>query len=134
MNEFSTTKEIMAEFAQRIKKERLKQNITQEDMALRSGISLSTYKLFEKNGKGTFENFINITKALGKSSQLNTLLVHNSFSPKEMVLSKKEKKSTRQRASSKGKHSLENEIEKELIKPTRIGNLLNKIKVKNETK
>lgn len=130
MNEFSTTKEIMLEFAHKIKSERLKLNITQEDMALKCGISLSTYKIFEKNGKTSFENFINIIKALGKTSQLNNLFLENHFSPKEKVLNKNIKKTERKRASAKDKtNSLGTKHES---KPTKIGTLLDKLKAKNE--
>ncbi len=130
MNEFSTTQEILKEFAHKIKDERLRQNITQEDMALKSGLSLSTYKIFEKNGKGSFENFINITKALGKTMELNNLFIKNSFSPKEKVLNKNIKKTERKRASTKEKNLLQEE--KVENKTTKIGNLLDKLKVKNE--
>lgn len=130
MDEFSTTKEIMLEFAQKIKKERLDQNITQEDMASKSGISLSTYKIFEKSGKGTFENFINILKALGKVSMLDSIFDQNSFSPKQMVLSKVKEK-TRQRASSQ-KDTIK-EIETNTAN-TRLGVFLDRLKAKNENK
>ncbi len=132
MNEFSTTQEILKEFANKIKDERLKQNITQEELALKSGLSLSTYKIFEKNGKGSFENFINITKALGKTIELNNLFIKSSFSPKEKVLNKKIDKTKRQRASSKEKNQLQET--KEENKTTKIGSLLDKLKVKNENK
>ncbi|XPV70428.1 MAG: helix-turn-helix domain-containing protein [Halarcobacter sp.] len=130
MNEFSTTQEISKEFAHKIKDERLRQNITQEDMALKSGLSLSTYKIFEKNGKGSFENFINITKALGKTMELNNLFIKNSFSPKEKVLNKNIKKPERKRASKKEK--IDSSKSKNESKPTRIGILLDKLKAKNE--
>jgi transcriptional regulator with XRE-family HTH domain len=130
MNEFSTTHEILKEFAKKIKDERLRQNITQEDLALKSGLSLSTYKIFEKDGKGSFENFINITKALGKTSELNNLFITSSFSPKQKVLNKKIDKNERKRASSKEKNILlESNIE---TKATKIASLLDKLKEKNE--
>jgi transcriptional regulator with XRE-family HTH domain len=130
MNEFSTTYEILIEFAKKIKDERLRQNITQEDLALKSGLSLSTYKIFEKNGKGSFENFINIMKALGKTSELNNLFINSSFSPKQKVLNKKIDKTERKRASSKEKNIiLESNTE---TKATKIASLLDKLKEKNE--
>ena len=134
MNEFSTIKEIMIEFAERFKKERLKQNITQEEMALKTGMSLSTYKTFEKNGKGSFENFISIMKTLGRVVELDALLLQSDFSPKEKVLAKREKKS-RQRASSKetiNNFLISNTKENKNIKSTKIDSLLEKLKARDE--
>lgn len=134
MNEFSTTKEIMLEFAQRFKKERLKQNITQEEIAFKAGMSLSTYKTFEKSGKGSFENFINIMKTLDRVVELDALLIQSDFSPKEKVLAKKEKKS-RQRASSKetmDNFLVSNNKQDKNIKSTKIDSLLKKLKARDE--
>ena len=65
--------EIAMDLAQRIKKERIAQNIKQTDLALRADISLSVVKNFEQFGKITLKNLISILKALGKSSLFTEL-------------------------------------------------------------
>ncbi|WP_428739301.1 helix-turn-helix domain-containing protein [Sulfurimonas sp.] len=132
MNEFSTTNEILLEFATKIKNERLKRNITQEEMAAKVGVSLSTYKIFEKSGKGSFEHFINILKAFGKISELNNLFVQSDFSPKEKALGDTEKKTKRQRASSQ-MHKIETTENTEHEVQT-LSSLIEQIKAKNESK
>ncbi|MAC84371.1 MAG: hypothetical protein CL624_09575 [Arcobacter sp.] len=86
MYEIKTTSEILAFFAKKIKNERLRQKIKQDEFALKAGISLSTYKTFENKGKGSFENFIKIMIALGKVGELEKLLIEPEFSPKKKVI------------------------------------------------
>ena len=95
MFELNTTNEIKKIIAKRIKQERLKQQKTQEEFALKAGIKLSTYKTFEKSAKGTFDNFLLILSAFGKIGQLeNILLESTAFSAKDAVLEKEQNKQT----------------------------------------
>jgi len=94
MFELYTVNEIKELMAKRIKQKRIIQNKTQKEFSLKSGIKLSTYKKFEKEGEGSFENFLLILQALGKIGELEKLLVNNKeFSSKKMALSKMSKQS-----------------------------------------
>ena len=89
MLEFKTSREIEDIMAKRIKSERLRQNITQSSMAKKTGMALTTYKKFEHEGKGTFENFIKILMGLGKIRQIDNFLKEPDFSPKAQAKSNK---------------------------------------------
>ena len=52
--------------ASRIRAERKKQKLSQEKFAQLAGIPIRTYKRFEQNCGGGFENFINILRVLNK--------------------------------------------------------------------
>lgn len=92
MFELYTVNEIKELMAKRIKENRISQNKTQKEFSLKSGIKLSTYKKFEKEGEGSFENFLLILQSLGKIGELeNLLIINNEFSSKKMVLAKNSK-------------------------------------------
>ncbi len=59
-----TTPELMEKIVKRIEKERLRQNITQEELARRAGISPATYRNFVYKKKISLENFIKIMQRL----------------------------------------------------------------------
>jgi transcriptional regulator with XRE-family HTH domain len=80
--EFQTPKEIMQKLANGIKKERIAQNITQENFSIKCGVSFTTYKRLENKGKGTLENFIAVLISLGKVSEIANILQPMQFSPK----------------------------------------------------
>jgi len=81
MYELKNRKEIMLDVSKKIKTRRISLNYTQEEFSAKSGVTLSTYRTFEKSGKGSFENFIAILSALGSISELERLLPQTSFSP-----------------------------------------------------
>ena len=126
MYKFDTTTEIMNDFSKKIKFERIKQKITQEDFSIKSGITLSTYKTFENKGKGSFGNFIKILKAFGKEDQLKQILEEELFSPKSATLNKKEL-NQKKRVRTKQVFTKEDSNDKKI---TKIGSLLNRLQKK----
>ena len=99
--DFSTAPELCTEFGLRLKQQRLLKNISQEELAIQSGLGISTIQRFEQGKGGTLENFLRIVMALGLVRELETLLLpmKNSI---EDVLNLQET-SQRQRVSRKGK-------------------------------
>ena len=70
--------------ADRIREERLRQGRdTQKSLAAKADIPHTTYKLIEREGKGSIENLVRILAALGKVEDLSHLIVPPSFSPIE---------------------------------------------------
>lgn len=69
--------EIMADIAKRAKELRLSQNLTQEGLSLRSGVSLGTLKRFEKSGEISIKSLIDIANALGCLSDFEQLFQNN---------------------------------------------------------
>ena len=69
--------EIIADIAKRAKELRLSQNLTQEGLSLRSGVSLGTLKRFEKSGEISIKSLIDIANALGCLGDFEQLFQNN---------------------------------------------------------
>ena len=61
-----TNAEIMKVISTRVVKERKIKNMTQRELSQHSGVSLSTLRLFERTGQTSFENLIQLSRALGR--------------------------------------------------------------------
>lgn len=63
---FVMEKEILIKFGQRVKKERVKQNLSQEELASKAGVHRTYIGMVERAEKNiTLENIERIAKALG---------------------------------------------------------------------
>ena len=84
----------------RIEEIRLRQNITQSDLAKEAGVSRSTITRLVQGGKGiSLDSFIRILKALRLSHKLEVLIPASQISPLEEL--KRNSKPSRQRARAK---------------------------------
>ncbi|MEI6675692.1 MAG: helix-turn-helix transcriptional regulator [Verrucomicrobiota bacterium] len=61
------------EIGQRLRGHRLAKGWTQEELAERSGVALSTLKLFEAKGQGSFQRMLRMAVALGVDGELRGL-------------------------------------------------------------
>ncbi|MGL4399909.1 MAG: helix-turn-helix domain-containing protein [Luteolibacter sp.] len=61
------------EVGQRLKCLRLAKGWTQEELAERSGVAISTLKLLEAKGNGSFQRLIRVAVALGVDGELRGL-------------------------------------------------------------
>lgn len=98
---YGTTKEIIQRIGVSIKQHRLEQNITQQQLADRCGVSISSVKSLESGKGSTLETFLQVTRALNKDGWVSYLEPVLRLSPLEyadMVL-KGRKKHQRRRAS-----------------------------------
>jgi len=86
---------IAVELGHRLKKARLNVDLTQEELALRTGLNRRSIMNAEK-GKAQLENFVAILVSLGMAEQLDTFLPVVEFSPLQLA---KLKGKERQRAS-----------------------------------
>jgi len=73
-------REIMVEIAARAKARRLALDLTQEGLASRSGVPLSTLKQFEHTGKTSLESLLAISLALGTSHEFDGLFASSQSS------------------------------------------------------
>lgn len=74
---FKKPEEIVNILCERLRKERLSQEMSQGDVAARSGLSVNTVSNLEA-GKGVgLENIIRVARVLGRASELDNL-----FSPR----------------------------------------------------
>jgi len=69
-----TPKELMEKIINRIEKERLKQNITQEELSKKTGIPTATYRNFIYKKQISLINFIKILKKLRMEDALKLLV------------------------------------------------------------
>lgn len=72
-----TPKEVSLEIASRIKAKRLAQNLTQEGLALRAGLSTPSLKRFEKTGEISFVSLLNIALVLNCLDECERLFKDN---------------------------------------------------------
>ena len=97
--------EILAALGVAVKGERLRQNITQSTLALRSGVSVNAVKHLETGGGGTLGTFVLVCRTLGKDGWIKSFTATDrEMSPIEYVESlgktnHKERKRARQRRS-----------------------------------
>lgn len=80
----ASTDEIAEEFGKRFRAHRLFQNISQEELAARAGISRKTLFDFEHSGRGSFEIFLRIAMALGLIDSMSGLFDLRPKSIREM--------------------------------------------------
>lgn len=104
--------EICDRIGVKIKTVRLKQNMSQEELADKSGVSISTKKRMEEGKVKTLESLIRILRTLGKLDIFIPLVNEEQLSPNEYYeLANKANKLVRKRAS-KG-YKIENKEETE---------------------
>lgn len=95
--------EILASLGAAVKGERLRQNITQAMLALRSGVSINAVKHLESGAGATLGTFVLVCRTLGKDHWIKSFTATDrEMSPIEYVESlekgnRKERKRARQR-------------------------------------
>ena len=107
-----TDTELCNRIAAKIKTVRLKQNMSQAELADKSGVSISTIKRMEDGEVKNFESLIRVLRTLGKLDIFVPLVEEEQLSPNEYYkLANKANKPKRKRAS-KG-YTKENKEESE---------------------
>ena len=90
---------ILAKLGARIKSSRLKQNITQESLAISANVSLSSVKKIENGEIKSFDSFLRVLRVLGKLDIFQSMVDEEQLSPSEYYeLVNSTKKVTRKRA------------------------------------
>jgi len=83
--EIETTTSILADLGERVRRERLNQNLKMTTIAERAGVSTIVLNRLE-NGKGcTLANLIRVLRALGKLNQLDLFLPDPGISPIQLA-------------------------------------------------
>lgn len=90
---------IAREVGERLKRQRLGKGWTREELAERSGVAVSTLKLLETKGNGSFQRLIRVAVALGLDGELRGLF----GSAGDMESIESVKLAERQRAPRRGK-------------------------------
>ncbi|WP_442953100.1 helix-turn-helix domain-containing protein [Pectobacterium sp. A5351] len=87
--------EIVKLLCQRLRKERLSQQMTQSDVAARSGIGVNTVSNLESGRNVGFENVVRVAMVLGRGNELEALFMPKIDSLDDLL--RYEKSATRQR-------------------------------------
>lgn len=66
--------ELAAELGQRVRRERLRQNLTQRTLAARAGVSRVTVTRMEADGTATLTSFLAVMSALRRAGDLSEIL------------------------------------------------------------
>jgi len=91
-----TNEQVLQELTRRVKQLRLNQNITQDDLAKRSGVHVQTIKNFESGKSTKVITLIQILRAFGELNALDAFIPDPGISPIELL---KLKGKERERAS-----------------------------------
>lgn len=78
-------KAAMVLIGERIQRERLNQNLTQQELAERAGLGVRTVRSLEAGQKPTVETLIRVLRALGRLATLNTFLPEPGPSPLQLA-------------------------------------------------
>lgn len=109
-----TDTELCNRIAAKIKAVRLKQNMSQAELADKSGVSISTIKRMEDGEVKNFESLIRVLRTLGKLDVFVPLVEEEQLSPNEYyeLASKANKPKRKRKRASKG-YTKENKEESE---------------------
>ena len=103
---------ILSKLGARLKSIRLKQNITQESLAISANISLSSVKKIENGEIKSFDSLLRVLRVLGKLDIFQPMVDEESLSPSEYYeLVNSTKKVTRKRAVGKINTNRKEELE-----------------------
>lgn len=94
---FLSNDDMYGRIYQSCRDKRLLLNMTQAELAKRSGLSLRTIKSFESGQSVTLMSLVKIMRALGEFHRLEHLVVESSVSAKEIFLNDKPMKKKRAR-------------------------------------
>lgn len=72
----------------KIRSERLSRKLTQKELAEMADIPLRTYKRFEQNCDGSFDNFINILRAFDKLRFLHSIFPATNNKHRKTIIEK----------------------------------------------
>ncbi|WP_420240080.1 helix-turn-helix domain-containing protein (plasmid) [Telmatobacter bradus] len=73
----TTTQEVLSGIAGRFKNRRLAMNLTQEELALRSGVTLSSLKRFERLGLIALDSLLKLSLVLNCLGDFDKLVVED---------------------------------------------------------
>lgn len=82
---FKQPTDVKLELAQRLKAIRKNRGYTQQELALRSSVSLGSIKRFEQIGEISLHHLLNITQILGVMEEFDKLFVEDTQAISEKV-------------------------------------------------
>lgn len=91
---------IAEELADRLRRQRLHKNLTQQDLTLMAGVSLGAIRNLEKSGQTSMATFLRVVHALGMARELEPLFLQRpqSIAELERMAESSERQRARRRA------------------------------------
>jgi transcriptional regulator with XRE-family HTH domain len=89
-----TNQELIQTFANKIKRARIRRELTQQDVATRSGVSLNTIAQLEAGGNSSLSTVMSVLRVLQLEKEILAAMPDDQISPLEAL---KHKSSQRQR-------------------------------------
>ena len=84
--EQKTSPEICGELAARVRRRRRELKLTQAQLAERAGMSLGSYKRFERDHKISLESLVKVALALGNEQDFDVLFSRREYASIEEVI------------------------------------------------
>jgi transcriptional regulator with XRE-family HTH domain len=94
MNEWHTTNELLAELGEQLRAQRLRLNLTLEEVAKHAGLSINVVRRLESGEGSTLASFVTVLRVLRRDEWLSTLQPPVTINPLNML----KKRAPRQRA------------------------------------
>lgn len=94
MNEGHTTNELLAELGEQLRAQRLRLNLTLEEVARHAGLSINVVRRLESGEGSTLASFVTVLRVLRRDEWLSTLQPPVTINPLNML----KKRAPRQRA------------------------------------
>ncbi len=96
-----SAREVSRELGQRLRRVRLSQNMRQNELARRAGVSRLTVVHFEKTGQVSLNSFLRLVLSLGKLAELSALFlsVPTTIAEMEKTVSHQRLRASRKHAS-----------------------------------
>ena len=94
-----SNEQILSEIGRRIRAARIEANLTQEALAIRAGVSLSTVASIERGGEARLGSYLSILRSLGLLGNADMLVPETSVRPSQLAELGHERKRVRARKS-----------------------------------
>lgn len=95
ITEMDFNTEILKEIGKRVKETRVAMPMTQQELSLRTGLSIGTISAMENGKDCAFSSYLNVLRALNQLSNVDFLVTEQAFRPTQAVkLGKKRERAT----------------------------------------
>lgn len=99
----STTKELLGELGAQLRAQRLRANLSLEEVAGKTGLSINAVRRLESGEGSTLASFVSVVKALQRESWLSTFRPAVTISPMAMLTKGEQRQRASRRRASPGK-------------------------------
>lgn len=85
MNQANTTAELLILLGEQLRAQRLRMNLTLDDVAQSAGVSINAVRRLETGDGSSLSSFVSVLKVLGRADWLSTLKPAVTINPLDML-------------------------------------------------